>query len=728
MKTHYFRKFGIAAVILAAALPVSFSALATRAAAQAETTTSGTDNAAQITIAPTATYYHVSGNKAKFQEDMGQRAGASAGIQSFAYGKQIDDKTRVDFEGRAIFGNEDYLLHFTIQKDDWFKVDFGYKQFFTPYDGDGGYFSLNGQSFSGSDYTNATNQLGITRSDFWVDITTLFPNLPTFTLHFDRSARYGTAGSTIWGPPSAGASVTGGRGIIPGYYYINESITTVSLDISQQLKSFSYGAGVWGQHTTTQDAVYYVSTAKTQNSAGASVGTGNNTTQDTVGAHAYVTGAINKYLTYGASGIYNQFEYDITSDSGRYTYAGTDLVYDPISRANATSASVANLLGEGTYKEWEGSANLCWRPTQNWAVVPSIDFQNYRTDMMADYTGSSLAPDAPITSMTNSSNNWFQSTEKLEIHYTGLKNWTHTLSGEFNQGTGSNSFLTTPTGGRGITNQTSYTTKIAYTANWYVAPGLSFSGQYYYKNDRNNYDTPGATRYSINAAGTKSSLNYPGFMTDQSFETNDFNIRMTWRPFTWVSNVFRYDYQRSTVSTGYQNTFPTPALIIPTAQTSKLQTHIISENLSFTPATRLFINLNGSVVFDQTALPLNVYLASATPAANGYYSGNQQVVNSDNNYFNAGFTVLYAATDIDDVSLDYNYYKTWNFVNNNTNGLPLGQNEHQYIITIGWTRHFAKPNLQFNLGYTYIGYKNASMGGNLDYHANGITGTLRYKF
>jgi len=724
MKTHYSRKFGVAAVILAVALPASFNAFATRAAAQDETTASGT-NAAQVTIAPTATYWWVNGNKGKFQQDLGQRAGLAAGIQDFTYTKQIDDKTRVDFNGRAIFGNEDYLLDFKIRKDGWFQLGFGYKQFFTPYNADGLYFSYNGNSAFGSNKANVTNEMGVTRGLFWIDVKTLFPHIPTFTLHYDHAARYGDTGSTIM----AGYGITGltvNRGILPAYSNINESIDTISLDIDQQFKSFSYGAGVWGQHTTTQNATYSIS-GVTAAVKGNTIGMGNNTTTDAVGAHAYVTGDINKRLSYGAGALYNQFEYDIDS-GGRYTFAGTERIFDPISRTNATAANFANILGESTYKEWAGSANLNWRPSKNWSIVPSINFEDYRTDVWSGNAGSSLLINPAPTINNNADNNWFQATEKIEIHYTGLKNWTHTLSVELNQGTGANSFDITggnQNGYQGTTNQTRYTSKIAYTANWYATSNLSFSGQFYNKNDRNYYDTPAATHVTGNRV-------YPGFMSCQLFETNDLNIRMTWRPFTWASNVFRYDYQISTVDTAYNKLLANQNLSLGRIQSGKTQTHIISENLTLTPNPRVNINLNGSVVFDQTVIPMNVYFASnmnSTAAApiTSYDSANQTVINADNNYLNAGFNVYYAATDLDDVSLDYNYYKTFNFVNNSRASVPYGVNEHQYVITLGWTRRF-NPNLQFTLGYSYIGYKNFAQGGNLNYHANGVTGNLRYRF
>jgi len=766
MKTHYSRRFVMAATILAAALPLSFNI---RAAAQAETTATGTG--AQITIAPTATYYWVSGNKAKFQEDMGQRAGASAGIQDFNYTKQIDDKTRVNFDGRAIFGNEDYLLHFNIQKDDWFKVDFGYKQFFTPYDGDGGYFTYGGKSAFGSNMASISNQMGITRGDFWVDIKTLFPKGPSFTLHYDRASRYGDTPSTSMNSVATGTPLptsiggvtinngnSANRGIAPAYWYVNEATDNFSLDLDQQLKSFRYGAGVFGQHQTTENAIYYVSgTAKPGNpNLGQTNGAGYNTTTDLFGAHVYALGNISKTITYGASALYDQFEYDINS-GGRFNYGGTEQIYDPISRAvspNGTTPvtnGVNNLFGETTYKEWSASANLNWRPTKNWSIVPSISFEDYRTDAMADYNTAAFGVSAPPTSLTNSNNNWFQSTEKLEILYTGIQNMTHTLAAEFNQGTGSNYFGTLGNAAAlasGVpsvyttTNQTSYTEKISYTGNWYVKPGLSLSGQYYYKLDRNYYDTPWATD-STNGGTTGTGPRYPGYINSQGFETHDFNLRLTWRPISWIASVTRYDFQYSTIDTGYGNSgIPGTVtdnyyatMLLRKTQSGKTRAQIISESLTLTPHPRVSISLNGSAVFDQTVQPQFVYVASNLMNQNvgalqtiQYASANQTIINSDNNYFNAGFNIYYAATDLDDVSLDYNYYKAWNGTSNPIASTPYGANEHQYIITLGWTRRFATPNLQFNLGYTYIGYKNASMGGNLDYRANGITGTLRYKF
>jgi len=753
MKTHPFRKLTTAAVILAAAMPLIFS---TRAAAQAATTATATDtaNAAQITIAPTATYYHVSGNKAKFQEDMGTRAGAAAGIQDFTYGKQIDEKTRVDFNGHAIFGNEDYLLDFKYQQDDFIRIAFGYKQFYTPYDADGGYFTYAGQSASGSNMASVTNEMGITRSDFWFDVKTLFPNLPTITFHYDRASRTGNTSSTSMASLATGVTgaIGANRGIAPAYWFIDETTHNISLDVDQTLSTFSYGAGVYGQHQSTDNALYYVSSAGTAGkpATGATTGAGYNTTTDLIGAHAHVTGDISKHITYGVGALYQQLETDI-NDGGRYTYAGTDLIYDPISRAGTgTLANYGNINGETTYKEWAANANLTWRPTKNWSIVPSIRFEDYRTDAMSDFITSTSSP-TPY-SLVNSNNNWFESEEALEIHYTGLQNWTHTLSFDFNQGTGSNgmnlytsladtnaSSLTNPSN-YCTTNQTRYTTKLAYTANWYVKPGLSLSGQYYYKLDRNYYDTPYTTD-STNGGISGTGSRYPGYMSSQGFETNDLNLRLTWRPISWIASVTRYDFQYSTIDTAFGNSgIPgtvdssyAATMLLRKTQSGKTRAQIISESLTLTPHPRVNISLNASAVFDQTVQPQFVYVASnvlnaTTLQTIQYSSGYQTIINADNNYYNIGFNVYYAATDLDDVFLDYNYYKANNGVDNSRVSVPYGANEHQYIITIGWTRRFATPNLQFNLGYTYVGYKNPGMGGTLDYRANGITGTLRYRF
>ena len=759
MKTHSLRKLLLATAILATTLPASFNLVAL-----AQTATNPANTTQQVTVTPAATYFSVSGNAGKFMQDMGTRDGLAAGIQDFTLTRQIDDKTRVEFDGRAIFGNKDYLIDFKFQQDDLFKVDLGYKQFYTPYNADGLYFTYNGATAFGSDKAGVSNAMGVTRGTLWLDIQTLLPSLPAFTLHVDHSTRSGDAGSTIMAsyafPASAGVT-NNNRGILPAYYHIDQAITTISLDVDQKLDTLTYGAGIWGQHTTTQDATYSITGVSTTVS-GSTLGMGNNTTQDTFGGHAYVTGDIGKHLTYGAGALYNQFEYDINS-GGRYYYAGTEQIFDPINRANAKSASYGNLFGESTYKEWSASANLTWRPTKDWSVVPSVSFEDYRTDVASGNFGGSLTNTYPA-SYYEAGNNWFQATEKLEAHYTGLKNWTHTLSAEFDQGTGKNNYRSytgltatnlvpgnpnltktvylpngtpfylsgTSNNARGLTNQTLTTTKIAYTANWYVTPGLSFAGQAYYKQDSNDYDSP----YYVSGTLAHSS-NYPGYIHAQKFETTDINVRMTWRPVTWISNVIRYDYQYSTVDTGYYLTrtgtitatgTTTTTITSDLAQTGKTQTHIISENLTITPHPRVNINLNASLVFDQTALPLNVYLTSnITPNSTQYSSGYQTIINADNNYFNAGINAMWNPTDMDTLTLDYTYYRAWNFVNNARVTVPYGQDETQNTVALAWNRRLT-ANLSFGLGYIYAQYKNPTQGGKLNYHANGITGNIHYKF
>ena len=62
-------------------------------------------------------------------------------------------------------------------------------------------------------------------------------------------------------------------------------------------------------------------------------------------------------------------------------------------------------------------------------------------------------------------------------------------------------------------------------ANWYARPGLTFAAQYYFKLRINDYDAVRDNTPNTLTSGDR----YPGYITDQDFETNDLNFRVTWR-------------------------------------------------------------------------------------------------------------------------------------------------------------------------------------------------------
>ena len=119
-----------------------------------------------------------------------------------------------------------------------------------------------------------------------------------------------------------------------------------------------------------------------------------------------------------------------------------------------------------------------------------------------------------------------------------------------------------------------------YTAgfNWYPLDRINLSAQYFYKSLQ--YDN------SSTVAGQQ--------LVDQEWDTNDVNIRLTWRPrlapsLGTLSLVTRYDY--ATVSVYGQWAAPDlPPL--QSVRTALITNHMISESLTWNPTARLYFQGN----------------------------------------------------------------------------------------------------------------------------------------
>ncbi len=183
-------------------------------------------------------------------------------------------------------------------------------------------------------------------------------------------------------------------------------------------------------------------------------------------------------------------------------------------------------------------------------------------------------------------------------------------------------------------------------ANWYPLYRLNFSAQYYYQ--VHNYD------YENNLTATPTS--YPGYLQNEDFTVNDMNIRGTWRMLNTLSLVTRYYFQYSTV---YTTSIPDGGTQAGEIQSANFTSHIISENISWTPISRLYIQAGGSYVLNNLDTPV--------ASSQGI---NNLVLNSASDYWTLSATAGYALDAKTDLQLQYSYYHADNYMNNSAYAQP----------------------------------------------------------
>ena len=237
---------------------------------------------------------------------------------------------------------------------------------------------------------------------------------------------------------------------------------------------------------------------------------------------------------------------------------------------------------------------------------------------------------------------------------------------------------------------------------------LDFGG--YYKDNRYNYDnTYDSTPNNNTVLGSEL---YPGFLVYQGFQTWDGSTRLTLRPLTSLMLVSRYEYQLSTI-----DTTPDPASGLAGGEASRMHSHILGQNASWTPLNWLCVQLGANYVISQTTTPASGAAATAT----------QSILNSQNNYWTLNGNVGLVLDDKTDLNLGYYYYRAADSQNALIDGLPLGADVEQHSLTATLTRRITK-NLRWNLKYGYTHYDDFASAGRLQFNAQVIYTSLQYRF
>ena len=86
---------------------------------------------------------------------------------------------------------------------------------------------------------------------------------------------------------------------------------------------------------------------------------------------------------------------------------------------------------------------------------------------------------------------------------------------------------------------------------------------------------------------------------------------------------------------------------------------IIAQNISYSPWSRLYLQLGFNYVLSETKTPTSDYTAAVLNAQNNYWTLN----------FNSGFVL----NDKTDLNLGYTYYRADNYTDNSTVGVPYGE-------------------------------------------------------
>ena len=368
-------------------------------------------------------------------------------------------------------------------------------------------------------------------------------------------------------------------------------------------------------------------------------------------------------------------------------------------------------------------------PSKTLTVLTAIRYTREDTDSESTFLSLEAEPNVPPFTPTNpvggfhfgdpspvsaermDSLNRFA--ERLELRYTGVPNWLFYVSAEWDEEFGdvdqreSGPDLDEEDLVPLIKDTNFFGQKYAVGTNWYPAMRLSVSAQYYHKIGEYDNDVESAAHQRL---------------LNQAWNTDDANVRVTWRPkiptsLGTLALVTRYDFVRTTIDSKWA--LFSDAEVLGTVESGVITRHIISEAVTWNPFVRLYMQGDVSYVLDQTETPASKIILVP-------YSG-PSVLNFRNDYWTASATAGFLLDDKTDLRAEYTFYRATDYVNNAAVGLPYGITATEHTASLGVSRQLSKQ-VRISVCYSYFNYSDETFGGHNNYEAHSIYSGLQYRF
>jgi len=639
--------------------------------------------------------FFMGGNKAQFQQRHRTSNRVFGGIEDFHYQQELSKTTTFSADGRALFDNDDYKVSLGVTREKFGYLRISYDQFRTWSSGDGGFYPPSGRF-----YQFADDAFALDRGEISVEGGLTLEGKPKVTFKYTHAYRDGEKDSTSWGPAHPAIGVT--RGISPAFRDIDERRDIFQLDVTHRIKKTDFGVGLRyesGELDNALKAIQFPGESIRQK-----ITAREGTTYDLFNVHTFTESWIKTNVLFSSGFSYSDLDNDF---SGSRIY-GTDFDVGYVPSAQS-GFGYYGLNGGSRLHEYVVDLNLMLKPSPQFTVVPSVRVQMEDAD--ADLTGFETLGANPVTSFRGGSDReTLDVRERLDLTYTGITNWVLYARAELTEGEGNleeNGGLG-PVNGTGVspiqrkTDDSRFFQKYSAGARWYPARRVIIDAGGYYKLNSYDYD------HSRDSTVNNSFDRYPAYLVMQDFETYDGNVRLTLRPLQNVSLVSRYEFQLSTI-----HTKPDSISGLGEVESSEMTSHILAQDVSWSPWSRLNLQAGLNYVLSETKTPASDYTRA--------------ILNAQNNYWTVNFSSTVVLDDKSDLNIGYFYYQADNYEDNSAFGVPLGAGADEHGVTATLIRRISK-NLRLSLKYGYFHYNEAAFGGNRDYHAHLLYSSLRYRF
>ncbi len=678
----------------------TLAALAFAAPAAAETELS----ASRIVLSATGS--SVNNDEAQFKQRNRIDDDAIGGVEDLYLEWLVGDNGTLRLNGRAIAGNNDYLLDLKYDHTDAGFVSAGYREFRNWYDGSGGFFPPGNTFISYFD-----EDLALDRGAAWFEAGLRRPGIPELTLRYDRLTRDGMKSSSLWADTNL-TGTSGTRNIVPTFLDVDEERDIVKLSGSHTLGNTELGLGLRYESSDLNNSR---NARRRPNEIGPDRFLTHRDMVSTDLYHGYVS----------SSSSFNE-QKAILSTAYSYTKVKNDLAgtriygnsfnagFDPLfANRQILDEGFIDLVGATELKRQVGSVNLMLQVTDSLKAIAAVRVEGEDTWAASDFSKTTVGFPPTLTTAqeelaVSSKSDTSILAQRLEFRYTGIDNWVWFLRGEFEQTDGDLSETETETATSTVDiDRTSDrdTRDQRYTLGsvWYPHRRVNVAARYRYGERETDYDHP------IDSTANNSSDRFPAFLRDLDRRTHSGDVRVAWTARDDLRMTIRYDRVRTEVLNRSD--------LLQRVESAEIDSNLIGLNATWNPLTNAYVQADVAYAESQTDTPADTLTGSATGL----------VTDFNNDYWNATLVSGIALNEDTEVQARYFLYKADNYTDNSAFSQPYGSDSEEHGVSLGLNRRLGEHNrVRFN--YAYITNDEVLAGGRDDYEASIVTLSLETQF
>ncbi len=666
----------------------------------------------------------VNGDNAQFEQEHRLPANtAYGGIQDLHFEGPLGKDGLFSLDGHAIWDTNDYDITLQLSKPKLGYIKAGFTEFRSWYDGNGGFFPHNDVFFE-----PPFPEMHIDRGDAWVELGLRVPDWPEITIRYSHEFRFGQKDSTIWGDTNlTGLAVQPTRKIVPSFRDIDEKRDIFSFEASKTIGNTDFLLGMRYEHNTNDYSLNMERGAGQLPPVVPPPGQQRKVTQqqnddvDLFSGHGITETRLTDSLWFTAGYSYTT----ITNDLSGSRIFGThwDSAFgEPVPTLGQRDHAFIDLAGTAQIKENLFNANLFWMPLENLAILTGFRYTHQNNDSDSTFIAEEPVRNTPPFSPTNpaggfhfglaepaegarnSDYNTFAG--RLELRYTGIKNWLFYAEGEWEEEYGHVDEFQSIDEQEPLDKDThALGQKYTIGANWYPTMRLNLAGQYFHRIASYDEDI--------------FSAEFPR-LVDQDWNIDDLNVRITFRPkmpvcLGTVALVTRYDFVHTSIDSQWFHEGETLAEL----QSGEIKKHVISESLTWNPLARFYLQANFSYILNQTDTPANdINLEPQTSPT---------VVNFRNDYWTVTSGFGYVIDDKTNFFADYYFYCANDYFKNPVVAVPYGLGATEHAVSATVTRQLTK-NMRLLFKYGYFNYRDVTSGGHNNYQAHSLYSSLQVRF